>query len=431
MWVLKKNISLLNNMTLGIVIIFPLIFIFRSASINIGTIVLSLIVCLLLILKKINIKILFKSIILKYLFFFLIFIILNSIYHQQSFLLVLKSFGNLRYLLLTIAVFYILENTNENWKKNLIYFNVFLITLISLDVIYQYFFYKNIFGFEPGMCPTGISNGCYRFSGVFKDEWIAGTYLSQIGLLFIILLFSIRFNSKKKNIFLIGYVTALFITIILTGERNGALIFILCIFLFLILIRDFKKLIMISIFLVSSLFFLGIFSKSIETRFANPIKSINQIKFSQFYYTIKDSPWGRHYNAAIELFLEKPFLGHGPKSFRNICKKTSIETKLIENESVFRACSTHPHNYFLEFLSENGILGGLFYLGFIFIIIFQIINLDKRNNYKYYLVVAIGSLILAILFPFKPSGSFFTTFNASIFFYILGFYLHFSFKKIG
>ncbi len=83
----------------------------------------------------------------------------------------------------------------------------------------------------------------------------------------------------------------------------------------------------------------------------------------------------------------------------------------------------------LEFLSENGIVGGIFFLGFIFIIIYQILGIRKKNNSENLVAIAIGSLILAIVFPFKPSGSFFSTLNSVMLFYIFGFYLHYL-KKI-
>jgi O-antigen ligase len=88
---------------------------------------------------------------------------------------------------------------------------------------------------------------------------------------------------------------------------------------------------------------------------------------------IIESPWSYHYQAAIELFLEKPILGHGPKSFRTKCQDTNIDKKTREQSERYhnhRACSTHPHSYFLEFLSEHGIVGGVFYLGLIFFFAF-------------------------------------------------------------
>ena len=128
-------------------------------------------------------------------------------------------------------------------------------------------------------------------------------------------------------------------------------------------------------------------------------------------------------------YFLKTLYGQGPKSFRIACNKTEIEKYLIQNVKKYRACATNPHNYLLEFLSENGIIGGLFYLGFIFIIIYQILKIRKKKDAQNFLSIALGSLLLAILFPLKPSGSFFTTFNATILFYLVGFYLHYL-KKI-
>ena len=69
----------------------------------------------------------------------------------------------------------------------------------------------------------------------------------------------------------------------------------------------------------------------------------------------------------------------------------------------------------------------LFYVGFILLIVMRIIKKRKNKIANDVLKsIALGSLILAITFPLKPSGSFFTTFNASILFYIVGYFLYFS-----
>ena len=142
-----------------------------------------------------------------------------------------------------------LENTNKKQRAFLVNYNVLLIFFICADIIYQYFFYKNIFGFEPGMCPKGIEAGCKRFSGVFGDELIAGGYLSQIGVLFFLLFYYL--NQKKKYILYksIIYFISLASVIIVTGERNATLILILTFLFILCFHNKFKH-----IFLFISLF---------------------------------------------------------------------------------------------------------------------------------------------------------------------------------
>lgn len=424
----RKYQNLLFKLLFYLVAFFPLIIIFRSTSINIVTVILPIL--FLFYIKTVKIKIIdiINNYLFIYLFVFFLFIVINSIFRDQGYYLVLKSLGNFRYLLLTIVVFLVLEKINKEQKKFLIYFNVTLILFVCADIIYQYFFYKNIFGFSPGMCPKGVVvGGCSRFSGVFGDELIAGGYLSQIGVLFFILFY--YFDQKTKIIILNKktiYFLVLCFVIIITGERNAVLIVVLTMTFLFFFQKKLKYFFLYILLLTVIIFSLGVFSKSVKERFVEPIKSINNLNIENFYERLRNNPWGYHYEASIELFLEKPIFGHGPKSYRIVCKKTKIEKKLNDDKKIpYKACATNPHNYLLEFLSENGIVGGIFYIGFIFLIIYQILVIRKSNNPENLKVIAIGSLILAVLFPFKPSGSFFSTFNSVLLFYIYGFYLYY------
>ena len=84
-------------------------------------------------------------------------------------------------------------------------------------------------------------------------------------------------------------------------------------------------------------------------------------------------------------------------------------------------CASHPHNYYLEILSELGIVG--FFISvfiFFYVIYFTFIkrgeltmNFDKNLIYPFLLI------FLVEVFPFKSTGSFFTTGNATFIFFIL------------
>jgi len=427
----KKFQSFLYKSLFYLVAFFPLIIIFRSATINIVTVILSIFFLIYVKIIRIKVNNIFNNYLFTYFFIFFLFILINSIFHNQDYYLILKSLGNFRYLLLTVAVYFVLDNTSKEQKKFIIYFNVILIILVGGDIFYQFFINKNIFGFKPGMCANKVlSEGCQRFSGVFNDELIAGGYLSQIGMLFFILFYF--FHQKEKNLILnkkIIYFLVLFSVIIITGERNAVLITTLTLLFIFFFKKKIKFVFLLITLLIVLIFSLSVFSKGVEKRFVKPIKSLNNLNIANIYEKLRNNPWGHHYEASIELFLEKPIFGHGPKSFRMVCQNTKIQKKLKEQKSQYQACATNPHNYLLEFLSENGIVGGVFFLGLIFIIIYQILGMIKKNSSENLVAIAIGSLMLAIMFPFKPSGSFFSTFNSTMLFYIFGFYLHYL-KKI-
>ena len=48
----------------------------------------------------------------------------------------------------------------------------------------------------------------------------------------------------------------------------------------------------------------------------------------------------------------------------------------------YQACSSHPHNYAFEFLSEYGIVGLLLFIGFIVKILFETLKLQNFENPK-------------------------------------------------
>ena len=81
----------------------------------------------------------------------------------------------------------------------------------------------------------------------------------------------------------------------------------------------------------------------------------------------------------------------------------------------------HPHNYYLEILTETGIVGFLI----ISLIFLQILYLSfykkyiSKNSFTNNTVVPFIFLFIAEIFPLKSTGSFFTTGNTTYLFLIL------------
>jgi O-antigen ligase len=222
--------------------------------------------------------------------------------------------------------------------------------------------------------------------------------------------------------------------ILLTGERTALLIIIISFFFICFFKKKISKFFFIFLFLLTLIFFSAQKIESINSRFIKLFDGWGSTsKEVTIINKITESPWSFHYQAAIELFLEKPFLGQGPRSFRIKCQNTNIDKKTRENRDYYRdyrACSTHPHNYLLEFFSEYGIFGGFFFIGLFLLVFISVYQKNKNTkNENVFIFIGIGSLILAIIFPIKPSGSFFSTFNASMLFYIFGFFLYYL-KKV-
>ena len=130
------------------------------------------------------------------------------------------------------------------------------------------------------------------------------------------------------------------------------------------------------------------------------------------------------FNTAIDLWKENKIFGSGIKSFRVKCAKIAEHVK-------YRMCSNHPHNYYLEILTDTGIAGFLLVCTIALIFVVFIIK-----NFKFFsdsgmgnsiLLAAVISLILET-FPLKSTGSIFTTNDATYLILISSIIL--SYKKL-
>lgn len=118
------------------------------------------------------------------------------------------------------------------------------------------------------------------------------------------------------------------------------------------------------------------------------------------------------FDAGISTFKLNKFIGGGIKSFRFNCPKRKITSKDRTT------CNMHPHNYFLEILTDLGLVGFLMFIAIIILVLFKaykkLINSDNK-----YIFSPFFYIFLMEIFPFKSSGSFFTTNNSVIIFLTL------------
>ena len=131
---------------------------------------------------------------------------------------------------------------------------------------------------------------------------------------------------------------------------------------------------------------------------------------------LNNSIYGAHFKVAIEIFKDNPVFGVGIKNFRieSFDKKyDNLDHNLPE-----RRGNTHPHQIHLELLSETGLFG---YLSFLIFIIFSIF-VSLKNYFLYKNLFQLSSILFVFisLLPLLPSGSFFTTYSAGLF------WLHYS-----
>ena len=129
-----------------------------------------------------------------------------------------------------------------------------------------------------------------------------------------------------------------------------------------------------------------------------------------------------HYKISLKMFNEKPLFGHGVKMFRYYCSKP-------ENFVSNNACSTHPHNFYAQMLSELGLFGFLI-LTLIFLYISWLImknsyySIFRKKEILTTTSVCLLSCYFINLFPFLPSGNLFNNWLSILMYYPLGFLIY-------
>ena len=127
------------------------------------------------------------------------------------------------------------------------------------------------------------------------------------------------------------------------------------------------------------------------------------------------TPHYSHYITSIKVFKDHPLFGIGIKNFRNVSHKKEYHG----TGTGFYGGGPHPHQTHLELLTETGLIGYLILMSiFIYSLFLGIKEYFKTKNV--YLASSI-IFILVTFIPLIPSGSFFTTYTATIFWINYGF----------
>ena len=390
------------NFPILIISFFPIIFFLGSGVINFFIILLDLIFLIEIIKNK-------RLFILKNIFFYLLIVfwailIINlyfSIDYQNS---LGRSLGFIRFIILVFAFQYYLNYMKCKYQN--IVFKTWCLTffIISVDLIYEFSFGKNIFGYSSYM--PG------RLSGFFNDELKIGYLYSSLILFSLSYLFIFFFKERKniikknsffdnKNIFYFLIFFSLFVSFII-GERSNFLKALIIVFFFIFLVDQkyiYRKIIILfSFFLI--LFLIILNSDSYKYRFWTMLIKPGIEKPVSF---VKNSNYGQHYMVAIEVFKNNKIYGVGLKNYREEVKKD------IYNKN----SSIHPHQVHFEILAELGLIGYFYFLiFFVFSLFFSINSFFKEKNiYKLSAIL----FVFVNLLPIIPTGSFFTTYTATIF----------------
>ena len=389
------------------------------------------------------------NLLFKILIIYTFYISLRSIFADEIFLSLKSSLFYLRFVFLIFAINFFLNENKElisNFSKGI------LITIIVLfvDAIFQFIVGINFLGFE-------IENPD-KLNGLFGDEGVLGSYLIRFFPL-LLACYIYLFEKKNKYLFMFLFLCVSGL-IFLSGSRSSlALLFLFC-FLFFLFFINYRKEILVSILVLITLVSTVIIKDNLITAFKtehvsnfefkskigyriyynlfDPIKTIfndgNKEKLKTSESTevnnliIFTNVYQAHYETAFKMYKENKLFGVGNKMFRELCS----DKKYFVNEF---SCSTHPHNFYIQILAENGLIGFIFLILFFIFLLFKLFKEFISRNFKKIknfddisLLILLG--IFLNLWPIVPSGNFFNNWLSILIYFPIGFFLYFREKNL-
>jgi hypothetical protein len=446
---------------------FPLWFIVGNLAVSINTL-LFIIVSLILI-KKEQLTFRFNNLNWLLIIFFSYFFISTTIHYLSPGILndrlehvslennpIFKSFMLVRFLILIIVLDTLFYNKILGFKK-LFLSSLICTSFVSFDVILQYLTGSDLFGFKT----------LYTWnSGPFADERITTTFLKNFSFFSFFYIFETYKDKNFSKILFIFIITLHLLAALLAGNRMPMILFLFGCLMIIFFIKNLRIIMSLSLIIFASFFFLlikndknfnhtyGVLlsdinitklitnNKNVDTKPKKNIegkiienevkkkgvaskKSVDRVPRSIIF--LRHSGYNRVYNTSITMWKERPLTGFGLKSFRFKCwdmmEKDNIERKISKRPQKI-VCANHAHNYYLEFLSEAGIIGTFLLVIFFLILLKDSFSYIKRYNQQINsevnLLVPVIILFFLEIWPIKSTGSFFTTWNATFFWLNIG-----------
>ena len=372
--------------------------------------------------KKNNLLKYYNNFYFKVFIIFWLILIISSLLSNNILVSLKSSFFYFRFAIFSLCFWYLIEK-NIKIINYVFYSIIFCFFSLIIDGYIQFFFGKNIFGIE--------AYNAERVSSFFGSELILGSYLSRFFPILFALFVFIDKKLRVKNKKLLFFITIIFILaeglILLSGERLALFFMNLSAIYIILMIRDYKiyrlwTYIGSLILIFMLLFFFPVAKNRIIDQTINDFNGKKNIKEDKFY--IFSKPHHDMYKSGIRIFFDNKFFGVGPRQFRNECKVYEFTAEY----SIY-SCETHPHNTYIELLSEAGI--------FAFMIVAILFSLITFFSFKHFFLrifnskkiffndfqVCLISAIIISLWPFSPSGSFFNNWMSIVYYYPIGMFL--------
>jgi O-antigen ligase len=211
----------------------------------------------------------------------------------------------------------------------------------------------------------------------------------------------------KRAAALVGIAGAL--AIILAGDRMGLLILLAETAVAAVLARPLRKPLLIALPIVGIL--------ACAVLYLRPIVYLRQASSTiDVIEHLDQSPYGVIFSSALAIARDHPVFGVGIHGYQAACLDPSYGPPVVGLE---KRCQGHPHNWYLQWMAETGIVGLALYLAFIGFVLSAILRSWGANAGNLVFAGLVASLALRI-WPVSAGTGFYSSWSVEPFFLVVG-----------
>ncbi len=293
---------------------------------------------------------------------------------------------------------------DEACMKRILIVATVVATAEAVDTWVQYFTGTDLLGY-PRPNP-------YRLSGPFGTHVRAGSWLLRLIFPVILGSFAWRMWQRSQHMASVSLVVLIMVlggAILVTGERMVSGLLIVGLVLAVILQKGVVRRAIITGFalVIAVGVTAAITNHKIVNRYVDQTMTIVN--------DLGESGYGEIWLSALHLVSQRPIIGVGLKNFRVACKDPDLG---LPADFGLR-CGTHPHNLYLEWLLGSGVIGLALFVCLVTAWLRLLVPAAWHGTTSQWLYGP-AIFVFLILWPIRPSTSFFSNWYGGIFYLSLG-----------
>ncbi len=270
------------------------------------------------------------------------------------------------------------------------------LTFAALDCLLQYFSGRDVIGmpaWENRL--TGLSHK----PGIgIEISWLMAAPI-------------LGFWRKGTRVFAIFLGIVCSVAVLLSGDRVALLTLLGAPILIALFARSMRKPLLIALPFVAAL--LGSILYFSPTMYHRQIETTEQV-ISHF----DQSPYGIILQSAFEMARDHPIFGVGAHNYQTVCLQEQYGPVVVGTDQIPR-CQGHPHNVYMQWLVEGGLIGMGLYVAFVLLSLGALVRW-RRENLDNLIFYGLAASLALRFWPMAPSTSFYSSWAAEPLFLILG-----------